>query len=119
MHPLIMVAISVTLGVCGQLSFKYAMTRVGSIDFSHLTTGLLAMVASPFVWLGLCCYGLSTVMWLIILSRVQLSFAYPLLSTGYILIVGLSYLIFKEPVTLLRFGGVLVIVAGVIMVTHS
>jgi len=119
MHPLIMVAISVVLGICGQLSFKYAMLRVGSIDLGHLATGLLAMVASPFVWLGLCCYGLSTVMWLIILSRVQLSFAYPLLSTGYILIVILSYLIFKEPVTWLRFGGVLVIVAGVIMVTHS
>jgi drug/metabolite transporter (DMT)-like permease len=55
----------------------------------------------------------------VILSRVNLSFAYPLLSTGYILVVVLSYYIFKEPVGWLRFGGVLVIVAGVIMVTHS
>jgi drug/metabolite transporter (DMT)-like permease len=119
MPPLLMILISVTLGVCGQLCFKYAMLRVGAVDFSHITTGLLAMASSPFVWLGLCCYGLSTIIWLMILSRVQLSYAYPLLSTGYILIVILSYLIFKEPVTWLRFGGVLVIVAGVWMVTHS
>jgi len=119
MPPLLMILISVFLGVCGQLCFKYAMLRVGSVDFSHLTTGLLAMASSPFVWLGLCCYGLSTIIWLMILSRVHLSFAYPLLSTGYILIVVLSYLIFKEPVTWFRFGGVLVIVAGVWMVTHS
>jgi multidrug transporter EmrE-like cation transporter len=119
MHPLFMVAISVVLGVGGQLSFKYAMMRVGSVDFSHLSAFVPAVVSSPFVWLGLCCYGLSTVMWLVILSRVNLSFAYPLLSTGYILVVVLSYYIFKEPVGWLRFGGVLVIVAGVIMVTHS
>jgi drug/metabolite transporter (DMT)-like permease len=118
MHPLAMIGISVSLGVCGQLLFKYTMMRVGTFDLSHLSTAIPTLAASPFLWLGLCCYGISTVVWLMILSRVHLSFAYPLLSTGYILVVVLSYLIFKEPVTWLRFGGVLVIVTGVIMVTH-
>ncbi len=119
MHPLLMIGISITLGVCGQLLFKHTMMRVGAVDFGQLSTAIPAMASSPFLWLGLCCYGLSTVVWLMILSRVQLSYAYPLLSMGYILVVALSYFIFKEPVTWLRFGGVLVIVAGVIMVTHN
>ncbi len=119
MHPLLMIGISVTLGVCGQLLFKHTMMRVGAVDFSHLSTAIPAVASSPFLWLGLCCYGISTVVWLMILSRVHLTYAYPLLSVGYILVVALSYFIFKEPVTWLRFGGVLVIVAGVIMVTHN
>ena len=119
MHPLLMIGISVFLGVCGQLLFKHTMMRVGTVDFSHLSIAIPAVASSPFLWLGLCCYGISTVVWLMILSRVQLSYAYPLLSTGYILVVVLSYFIFKEPVTWLRFGGVLVIVAGVIMVTQN
>ena len=119
MHPLFMILISVSLGVCGQLSFKYAMLRVGTVDFSHLLTAIPKIAANPFVWLGLSCYGISTVVWLMILSRVELSFAYPLISVGYILVLVLSYLIFHEPVTWIRFGGTLVIVAGVWMVTHS
>jgi drug/metabolite transporter (DMT)-like permease len=119
MHPLLMILISVSLGVCGQLSFKYAMMRVGSVDFTHLVTAIPKIAGNPFVWLGLCCYGISTVVWLMILSRVNLSFAYPLISVGYILVVVLSYLIFREPVTWIRVGGTLVIMAGVWMVTHS
>ncbi len=65
------------------------------------------------VFLGLVCYGLSTLSWLKVLTRVPLAVAYPTLSLGYIAIVGLSVLFLRETFRVNQVLGMMCIVVGV------
>jgi drug/metabolite transporter (DMT)-like permease len=74
---------------------------------------------NPYVLAGVASYGFSTIFWLVLLSRVELSYAYPALSMGYVLITLVSALLLGEQVSAMRWAGVFVIVAGVILVTRG
>ena len=69
--------------------------------------------------LGILAYVMSVVVWLLVLSRVEVSFAYPLLSVGYIVNAIAGYYLFQENLSLTRITGILIIVAGVYLVTRS
>jgi len=112
---------SVLLGVAGQLSLKHGMSTIGQIelDVSSTPMMLLRSFTNPYVLLGFIMYGVSSLSWLIVLSRVELSLAYPMISIGYVLVVFLSWMIFSEQVTLLRFLGTLVICFGVFIISRT
>jgi len=61
----------------------------------------------------------SVMVWLLVLSRVEVSFAYPLLSVGYIVNAVAAYYLFQENISLTRIAGILIIVAGVYLITRS
>lgn len=113
MRPFVMILISVSLGVTGQICFKTGMR-----GFEGNYFGLFAHVLkTPVIILGLGCYFISTLIWLNILSKVNLSYAYPMLSIGYALVVFLSWIIFKENVSLWRWLGVVLISLGVSLIS--
>jgi drug/metabolite transporter (DMT)-like permease len=118
---LILIFTSVFLGVIGQLSMKNGMMGVRLSDQSPgiLIGGLVGALANPYVIGGIGLYACSALVWLMVLSRVDLSFAYPLVSTGYIAVVLLSRFLFHESVTPVRIVGALVICAGVVLITRS
>ncbi|OFX13548.1 MAG: hypothetical protein A2Z18_02985 [Armatimonadetes bacterium RBG_16_58_9] len=112
--------ISVTLGSFGQICMKTGLRGRGiSTDGSIVQTFLhiLQAMASPYVILGILLYVVSTFVWILILSRVRLSVAYPMISMGYVLVVVLSAAILKEHVDW-RFAvtGLLCIVTGVSLI---
>ena len=118
---LILILVSVFLGVMGQLAMKNGMMGVKL----HATTplvllgGLFRAIGNPFVIGGIGLYGVSALVWLMVLSRVELSFAYPLVSMGYIAVVILSRFLFGEHVTAVRVAGTVVICLGVYLITRS
>ena len=118
---LIMIFTSVILGVMGQLSMKHGMSGVKLTAESPfaLLGGLFHAVLNIYVIGGLLFYAMSAMVWLVILSRIELSFAYPLISTGYIAVVFLSWLLFHEHVTPIRVVGTVVICLGVFLITRS
>jgi drug/metabolite transporter (DMT)-like permease len=73
----------------------------------------------PSLWYALTAYGLSVVVWIVGLSRVPVSQAYPLLSLGYVLNIGLAWWLFGEVPNAQRVIGVAVIIGGVILVARS
>ena len=104
---------SVILAATGQVLMKLGMGAVGSGGFgATIATGF----TEPVVLLGLTCYAASTVSWLIVLSRVPLSVAYPFgaLSYGAVVLVALAT---GEHVSVLRWLGVALIVAGIRLVS--
>jgi drug/metabolite transporter (DMT)-like permease len=111
----------VLLNALAQLGLK-AATRVsgplvaGTGAVWHRALGLLVV---PSLWFALCAYGLSVVVWLIGLSRVPVSQAYPLLSIGYIINVGLAWWLLGEVPNAQRVAGIGVIVVGVVLVARS
>lgn len=115
----VLILVSILLGVGGQLSMKQGSNVVGSINFSEPLQFLLSAFMNIYVVGGLFLYFLSSLIWIVVLSRVDLSFAYPLISIGYILVLLLSAFLFKEKVLPIHYGGVLLIVIGVFLITRG
>ena len=111
----------VLLNAFAQLWLK-AATRVSGpllADDAGLMNRALQLVAVPSLWYALTAYGLSVVVWIVGLSRVPVSQAYPMLSLGYVLNIGLAWWLFGEVPNAQRVIGVGVIVAGVVLVARS
>jgi len=116
-----MVLICVLFGVCGQMLLKQGMASTGDVvdEVGEVIPRLLRAATSPVVITGFLCYALSAALWLIVLTRAELSWAYPLLSMGYVIVVVLSRVLFHEAVTPMRFLGTLVICAGVWLISRT
>jgi multidrug transporter EmrE-like cation transporter len=128
MKNFLLILFSVVLGVLGQLSLKHGVMAVSELGGSGIVHSLSARsilsflqgaAANKFVILGFLCYVISAASWLVILTRVDLSLAYPLISIGYILVVILSKYLFGEPVTSLRIAGTLLVCVGVFLLVRS
>ena len=79
----------------------------------------LKLLAVPPFWYALTAYGVSVIVWTVGLSRVPVSQAYPLLSLGYVLNIGLAWWFFAEVPNATRVVGVAVIIVGVVLVARS
>ena len=117
----ILVIVPILIGTFGQLFLKKGMIQVGGFALrnTNMLHKFIEIFMNPWVLLGFFFYFLSSLLWLIALSRIQLSIAYPMLSLGYILILVASWFLFNEPVTMIRFLGVIVICFGVFLISRS
>jgi multidrug transporter EmrE-like cation transporter len=117
--PLIL--LGVLLNAAAQLSLKEGMRRIGYFDFVWVNAAPIALqvAGNTFVLFGLLLYIASVAVWLLVLSRVEVSYAYPMLSLGYIVNAVAGYYLFQENLSLTRITGILIIVAGVYLVTRS
>ena len=111
---------NVLLTVIGQILFKQGMNLVGRIDnVRNALPKLTQAFLNPYILSGIAIYGFTTLVWLVILSRVKLSIAYPMLSSGYVLSILFSWLLFKESIPRVRVIGALVICIGVYLVAQG
>ena len=100
---------------------KFGVRTIGTFSFSLknvLPAGLKA-AGSPFILAALGCYVISVVIWLMVLSSVEVSYAYPLPSIGYIVTAFCGYMFLGENMDASRWLGVIVICAGVFLITRS
>jgi drug/metabolite transporter (DMT)-like permease len=117
MQSIGLVLASVAFGAVGQLTLKAAMNGLGQLQFSAET--LLRMATSPLLLIGIAIFGVSTLLWLLALTKADLSFAYPFLSLTYIAVLIGGALLFHERVTFVRVLGFAVILTGVWIVARS
>jgi len=110
---------NVNLSVLGQIVLKQGMNQVGEISgsFQQMAPKLIQALMNPFVIGGIGVYGSTTLIWLVVLSRIKLSVAYPMISLGYIFSILFSWLLFKEDVPKIRVLGAFVICIGVYLVS--
>ncbi len=117
--PLILLAVFLNTGA--QLLLKAGMNRFGQFEFAFsklMNIGTQLMV-NPYIMLGFLTYVISVLVWLLVLSRVDVSYAYPMISLGYILNALTAYYLFGETLSLMRMLGILVILCGVYLVARS
>jgi drug/metabolite transporter (DMT)-like permease len=107
---------SVLISVAGQFFLKMGAIKLGKVDTSNAVSHILNMITIPELLLGLTCYGIGAVVYILLLTRVNLSVAAPSVSVGYIFSVLLGYFVLKEPISLIRIFGLGFIVTGVILV---
>jgi multidrug transporter EmrE-like cation transporter len=115
----VVLLISILLAVGGQLLMKKGMMLFGTFPVNQLLLKLIPMFLNPWVFSGLVCFGLSAVFWLVVLSRMELSLVYPMVSVAYVLVALASWLFFKENLSLVRWLGILVIIFGVYLISRS
>ena len=120
MHVLAIVGMCIIFGITGQLLIKKGMNVVGEVFLKDLLTPkVFKMVFQKYVFLGMFLYAVSSLLWMVALSRGELSYLYPLIGVGYIFTAVLAWIFFKENLTLIRFGGIMLISAGVFLVVFK
>jgi drug/metabolite transporter (DMT)-like permease len=120
MKDVLLLFFNVLLTVFGQLLLKQGMLHVGRVaSVKDALPKLIEAFLNPFVVGGIAVYGFTTMVWLVILSRIKLSVAYPMISLGYVLSIFFAWLFFKESVPKIRVIGAIVICIGVYLVANA
>ena len=119
---ILLILISISIAVGGQILLKIGMNRIGNIavnSMSSLGHLFLGVVKSPIVLIGLFMYVISAAIWLVVISAVDLSFAYPFIGLTYVLILIVSKFILKESVNPIRWAGAAIITIGVVVISRG
>jgi len=118
-----LILFSVTLAAVAQLTLKHGMNLVNDelapAKFALNGPSLRVVIQQPYVWSGLFLFSLSALVWLMVLSRASLSFAYPFAALTYVLIVLFDQFVLDETVPPLRWAGVALIGLGIILVSQT
>ena len=111
----------VLLNAAAQLLLKAGTNRIGAFEFTSANIVPVGgqLITSPFIFGGLACYVVSVVIWILALSRVPVSIAYPMLSIGYIVNAGAAWFLFGESLTAQKLVGIGFIIVGVWLVSRS
>ena len=116
-----LILVGVLLNAAAQLLLKAGVRQIGAFEFSagNIWPIGLQLAKNLPIFGGLSCYVISVVVWILALSRVEVSIAYPMLSTGYIVNAGLAWWLFNEAVGPQHLVGIAVIIVGVLIVAKS
>jgi multidrug transporter EmrE-like cation transporter len=108
------------LSAAAQLLLKAGARVIGVIDVgAGVLPKLAAAALQPYIVAGLVCCVVSVAMWIVALSRVEVSIAYPMLSIGYVLNAFAAWWLFSEALTPMRLTGIGVILLGVFILSRS
>ena len=111
----------VMLNAVAQLLLKAGTRAIGHFEFTaaNIKPIGIAVATNPYIFGGLLCYAFSVVIWILALSRVEVTIAYPMLSLGYVVNAFFGWWLFGEAVTAMRMGGIGFIIIGVYLVAKS
>ncbi len=112
---------TVFTNAAAQLMLKAGMTNMGSISFTADTAILriVQIVFSPWVFAGLCTFVISMASHLFVLSKVDISFAYPFLSLAYVAVAIFAWLVFKEDLGAFKIAGIALICLGTVFIAQG
>ena len=118
---LALVLTGVLLNAIAQFCLKAATQDSGPIALNAggVTLGLARVAMVPAFWVGCLCYALSVVVWILALSRVPVSVAYPMLSLGYVAVAFITWGFMGEALTATKLTGIGVIILGVIILFRA
>uniref|UniRef100_A0A7C3V6Q9 4-amino-4-deoxy-L-arabinose transferase n=1 Tax=Desulfobacca acetoxidans TaxID=60893 RepID=A0A7C3V6Q9_9BACT len=116
-----LILLDVALNVVGQLSLKYGMSKMGnfSLTLPTIFSVFSRAALNPYILLGVFCYGMGFLVWLIVLAKAEVSYAYPMISLGYVFTAILAWQLLGENVTLFRLAGILITCLGVFIIARS
>jgi multidrug transporter EmrE-like cation transporter len=118
---LALILTGVLLNAVAQLLLKAGSRVIAGIDVNlgNAWTLLERVAVNPPIIGGLACYAISVVVWILALSRVDVSVAYPMLSIGYVVNAVAAWMLFGEQLNAARMAGIGVIIVGVWLVARN
>ncbi|MFH5181203.1 transporter [Paenibacillus sp. TAB 01] len=116
-----LILIGVLLNAIAQLLLKKGMNLIGNINLNvdSIISLIPSLLKNIFIWGGMGSYAISIFIWLIVLSRVQVSYAYPFLSIGYIVAAFIGYYYLGESLSIYKISGIGVICLGIIILSRG
>lgn len=119
MKALVLILVSVLFGAAGQVMMKWGTNQINLASGSGLSRSLYVYFTNVPLLSGLALYGISAIFWVLAIGKVELSYAYPMVALGYVLVFIASFFLFHEHITFLRIWGLLLIVIGVVFIAKS
>ncbi|MEX0407156.1 transporter [Aquibium sp. LZ166] len=121
MKYIVFILFTVMTNAAAQLMLKYGMMNMGPLSFAGVNPVLkiLQIVFSPWIFFGLSVFVISMASHLYVLSKVDLSFAYPFLSLAYVAVAVFAYFVFHEDLNAWRIAGIGFICIGTILIAQS
>ena len=118
---LALIVTGVLLNAVAQLALKAGVKDLGPIGLSldQVWPVSSRLMAEPYLWTGLGWYGVCVVIWILALSRVEVSIAYPMLSLGYVVNAAAAWWLFGEALGPMRLLGIGIIIVGVYILARS
>jgi multidrug transporter EmrE-like cation transporter len=118
---IVMILFTVVTNAAAQIMLKKGMMSVGSLNASAngIVGTVFSILFNPWVFVGLSMFVVSMASHLFVLSRVQLSFAYPFLSLAYVIVAAYAFFIFGEDVGMARIAGIALICLGTVFISLS
>lgn len=110
---------AIVLLSCGQTSIKVGLNHIGGFSLGHGTAGLAKLFTTPWIAIGFICYGLSSLLWLDVLSKLQFSLAFPLVGLTYVFSLLIGRFFFQEAFGWERVVGVGFILFGIFWLVKS
>lgn len=117
----LLILTGVLLNAGAQLLLKAGVAPLGelSVGWSNLLPTALRVLGQWPILVGLACYVVSVGVWIVGLSRVEVSLAYPMLSLGYVVNALAAWWLFGEALGPMRWAGMLLILGGVLVMSRS
>jgi multidrug transporter EmrE-like cation transporter len=110
--------IAIALGAFGQVALKQGMNKASLSSGAGMAVSVVRAIFTPYVLLGFFLYGVSSCFWLVVISKWNLSYAYPMIAIGYIGVVFLSRIFFREHVTPMQWVGIVLMCGGLAIVSR-
>ncbi|MBX2998562.1 MAG: hypothetical protein KF893_08645 [Caldilineaceae bacterium] len=121
MSTLWLIGLSIATGVAGQTLLKLGVTQPGDggiAAFNPLAI-IIMIFKSPLMMGGLLLYGVGALSWIMVLSRMNLSYAYPFLALNFVLVALVSKIVLGEAIPLMRWIGIAFICVGIVAIANS
>ena len=112
MNAVIIVLVSILLGAFGQISLKQGLNKVKIIGARKILLNFFKVFTNLFIILGIFLYAVSSLLWLFSMTRLDISFMYPLVSLSYLITTIFAIIFLKERVKIKRWAGLGLIIAG-------
>lgn len=116
---IVTLVISILLGSLAQIFLKKGMLAVGNVGIADLLKAPERLIVVPWLYFGAGLYAMSLLLWLVVLSKIELSRAYPMVSLGYLVTFIMGALLFRESVSLVKIGGLVLVMAGVALLARG
>ena len=112
---------TVLTNAAAQLMLKYGMMQLGTMSFAGVNPlfKILQIVFSPWIFMGLSVFVISMASHLYVLSKVELSYAYPFLSLAYVAVAIFAYFVFREDLNAMRISGIALICLGTVFIAQG
>lgn len=112
MNIIWIVLVAVVLGALGQISFKNGLNKVRIVGTRQIVSNIFRVFTNAFVVSGVALYGLSSLLWLFSMTRLDISFMYPLISLSYLVTTLFAIIFLGEKVKYKRWIGLGLIIVG-------
>lgn len=119
LNTLLLGLFAIMLLSAGQTSLKFGLNTIGGVSLAEGLAGLFKLFQTPWIVVGFLCYGLSSVLWLDVLSKLDFSLAFPMVGLTYVFTLLIGRFFFQETISWERMVGVGLILCGVFFLARS